>query len=110
MVRARWRNNFVLVIFSLGIFPPEKLIPFPDLSRIYHGHSAGVNAARFLRIHRRDKEYAEWSSTLPSAPSAVMRKNPKIIKNYKFCLNEIKYLQLLIFAKRDFFSRPASLR
>lgn len=39
-----------------------------------------------------------------------MRKNPKIIKNYKFCLNEIKYLQLLIFAKRDFFSRPAPLR
>jgi hypothetical protein len=28
-----------------------------------------------------------------------MRKNPKIIK---ILLNEIKYLQLLIFAKRDF--------
>jgi hypothetical protein len=39
-----------------------------------------------------------------SATSVVMRKNPKITKNCKFCLNEIKYLQLLIFAKRDFFS------
>jgi hypothetical protein len=31
-------------------------------------------------------------------------------QNCKFCLNEIKYLQLLIFAKRDFFSRPVPLR
>jgi hypothetical protein len=29
-------------------------------------------------------------------------------QNRKICLNEIKYLQLLIFAKRDFFSRPLS--
>jgi hypothetical protein len=33
----------------------------------------------------------------------------KIHQNCKFGLNEIKYLQLLIFAKRDFFSRPVSL-
>jgi len=31
-------------------------------------------------------------------------------QNRKICPNEIKYLQLLILAKRDFFSRPASLR
>jgi hypothetical protein len=30
-------------------------------------------------------------------------------QNRKICLNEIKYLQLLIFAKGDFFSCPASL-
>ena len=37
----------------------------------------------------------------------------KKFKNYqncKFGVNEIKYLQLLIFAKRDFFSRPAPPR
>ena len=36
----------------------------------------------------------------------------KKFKNHQICKfrrNEIKYLQLLIFAKRDFFSRPASL-
>ncbi len=37
-------------------------------------------------------------------------KKSKNHQNYKFCLNEIKYLQLLIFAKRDFFSRPQSSR
>ena len=37
-------------------------------------------------------------------------KKSKNNQNCKFCLNEIKYLQLLIFAKRDFFSRPAPLR
>ena len=37
-------------------------------------------------------------------------KKSKNHQNYKFGLNEIKYLQLLIFAKRDFFSRPASPR
>jgi len=31
-------------------------------------------------------------------------------QNRKICPNEIKYLQLLILAKRDFFSRPAPLR
>jgi hypothetical protein len=31
-------------------------------------------------------------------------------QNWKFGLNEIKYLQLLIFAKRDFFSGPAPPR
>jgi len=31
-------------------------------------------------------------------------------QNCKFGLNEIKYLQLLIFAKRDFFSRPRRAR
>ncbi len=37
-------------------------------------------------------------------------KKSKNHQNCKFCLNEIKYLQLLIFAKRDFFSRPVPLR
>jgi len=37
-------------------------------------------------------------------------KKSKIHPIPKICLNEIKYLQLLILAKRDFFSRPASLR
>ena len=35
-----------------------------------------------------------------------MRKNPNIIKIAKFYVKEIKYLQVLIFAKSDFFSRP----
>jgi hypothetical protein len=37
----------------------------------------------------------------------------KKFKNYqnrKICLNEIKCLHVLILVKRDFFSRPASLR
>ena len=37
----------------------------------------------------------------------------KKFKNHQNCnfgLNEIKCLQLLIFANRDFFSRPVSLR
>ena len=39
-----------------------------------------------------------------------MRKNPKIIKIAKSYVKEIKYLQVLIFAKSDFFSRPAPPR
>ena len=46
-------------------------------------------------VHRRD---------------AGHEKKPKNHQNCKFCLNEIKYLQLLIFAKRDFFSRPPRAR
>jgi hypothetical protein len=37
-------------------------------------------------------------------------KKSKNHQNCKLGLNEIKYLQLLIFAKRDFFSRPVPLR
>jgi hypothetical protein len=43
-----------------------------------------------------------------TAETPVMRKNSKIRQNRKICLNEITYLQLLIFGKRDFFSRPPS--
>jgi hypothetical protein len=48
----------------------------------------------------------------PSVLLRVLRGHEKKFKNHqscKFCLNKIKYLQLLIFAKWDFFSRPASL-
>jgi hypothetical protein len=43
----------------------------------------------------------------------ALRGREKKFKNHqncKFSLNEIKYLQLLIFPKRDFFSRPAPPR
>jgi hypothetical protein len=42
-----------------------------------------------------------------------LRGHEKKSKNHQNCyfgLNKIKYLQLWIFAKRDFFSRPAPLR
>ena len=40
---------------------------------------------------------------MPLAFSAVMRKNPKIIKIAKSYVKEIKYLQVLIFAEKRFF-------
>jgi hypothetical protein len=45
-----------------------------------------------------------------AALHAVLGREKKFknIKNCNFGLNEIRYLQLLIFAKRDFFSRPSS--
>ena len=48
-----------------------------------------------------------------SPPLGVLRGHEKKFKNdqnRKIGLNEIKHLQLLIFAKTDFFSRPAPLR
>ena len=58
---------------------------------------------------RRRSEYFLIKNSLLSA----LRGHEKKFKNQqncKFGLNEIKYLQLLIFAKRDFFSRPAPQR
>jgi len=91
-------------------------------------------------FHRKDAEYAEeipfaqsgdddWAKTyssnlrnvfvfrrLPTNKNLILyalcgrEKKFKNHQNRKICLNEIKYLQLLILAKRDFFSRPAPLR
>ena len=60
--------------------------------------------------HRVGAEDAESEKNIFSAISVVMRKNPKIIKIAKSYVKEIKYLQVLIFAKSDFFSRPVPLR
>jgi len=74
------------------------------------------------RQARKDLFTAETQSTqrvefLPNRETAELlcalcgrEKKFKNLQNRKICLNEIKYLQLLILAKRDFFSRPVSLR
>jgi hypothetical protein len=49
-------------------------------------------------------------SSFPVGAPCGHEKKFKNDQNCKFGLNEIKYLQLLIFAKRDFFSRPQSSR
>jgi hypothetical protein len=51
----------------------------------------------------------EASRTVEPCGLSGHEKKFKNQENRKICLNEIEYLQLLIFAKRDFFSRPASL-
>jgi len=61
------------------------------------------------RQSRNQKEKADLTVNLLGAFRGHEKKFKKH-QNCKFGLNEIKYLQLLIFAKRDFFSRPAPQR
>jgi hypothetical protein len=65
------------------------------------------------RLHRRDAEDAE-ERAFDKHYSELCRlcgheKKSKNHQNCNFGLNKIKYLQLRILAKRDFFSRPVPL-
>ena len=62
-------------------------------------------------IHRRDTEFAEIGEFFTrNSLLRVLRGDEKKFKNdekAKISFNEIQYLQMLIFAKIDFFSCPA---
>src|SRR4029453_11519315 len=76
-----------------------------------HAHREVRIATRV--IYRRGTENSRGTAcrAATSIPLRDLRGHEKKSKNHQNCnfgLNKIKYLQLRIFAKRDFFSRPAS--